>query len=326
MPLAPHEIVAEFIAAAVVEWSYDKTVQIGVTVDGDRATIIDNGRGMQVAPDEGETIGHAEKALTTPYPLRASVPDVDRVLDDLVRGGRPSQGVAAAAAACPHLRFISRRGHETAAQSFGHGVAGPPERLLAPYGQGTTIELRSAQPIDRTAVISLIERLRNHLPGLTVAGPDARVRKAARVLVTTADDEVLLFHGTDPARPEAGSWWFPVGGELNAERPSPTPPGGSCGEETGLRVESVGPIIADRFAVFSFLNELLHSREAYFRIEVERFDISDAGWEDEERGAISDHRWWSRAELEATTDTVFPEAILALLTGESEGGEPSLST
>lgn len=326
MPLAPHEIVAEFIAAAVVEWSYDKTVQIGVTVDGDRATIIDNGRGMQVAPDEGETIGHAEKALTTAYPILASDPGVDRVLDEVVRGGRPSQGVSAAAAACPHLRFVSRRGHDAAAQSFDHGVAGPPERLLAPYGQGTTIELRTATPIDLEAVVGLTEHLRHRFSGLTIAGPDARVRKAARILVTTAEGHVLLFRGSDPARPEAGSWWFPVGGELNAGETFPDAARRELWEETGLRVESVGPIIADRFAVFSFLDELLHSREAYFRIEVERFDISDAGWEDEERGAISDHRWWSRAELEATTDTVFPEAILALLTGESEGGEPSLST
>ena len=306
-------MVAEFVAAAIVEWSYDPSIQIGVRIDGDNATIIDTGRGIQVAPDPGEAVGHAQKAFTTPYPLLAAEPALDEILDEVIRDGRPSVGVAAATAACPHLRLVSRRGHEAAVQTFEHGEpTGPAEALSVPFGRGTTIELRTTEAIDPDPLIDMIGSLRSRLAGLSIAGPDARVRDAARVLVTTPDD-VLLFRGTDPARPDAGSWWFPPGGELIAGETAADAARRELREETGLAVSSVGAVIADRFAVFSYLGELLHSREWYFAITVDRFEISDTAWEDEERAAISGHRWWSRAELESTTDTVYPEALLELL-------------
>ncbi|MEM9466706.1 MAG: NUDIX domain-containing protein [Actinomycetota bacterium] len=314
MPLAPHEIVAEFVAAAVVEWSRDRSVQIAVTIDGDRATITDSGRGVGVTPGAGETVGHAEMAFTTPFPLRSTDASVDEVLDDLVRGGRRSEGVEAATAACPHLRLVSRRGHEAHAQSFAHGRAsGPAEPVSLPFARGTTIELRCAAPIDRAAVAALTETLRNRLTGLDIAGPDDRVRPAARALVTTPDDEVLLFRGFDPARPAAGSWWFPTGGAIEEGETPVQAARRELREETGMTIRDLGPVIAERFAVFSFAGEWIHARETYFRVVVDRFDISTAGWNDDDRAVISDHRWWSRAELESTTDTVFPEALLELL-------------
>jgi 8-oxo-dGTP pyrophosphatase MutT (NUDIX family) len=39
-----------------------------------------------------------------------------------------------------------------------------------------------------------------------------RKRRAARVILIDERGRVLLLRGSDPGRPEAGTWWFTPGG------------------------------------------------------------------------------------------------------------------
>jgi hypothetical protein len=39
------------------------------------------------------------------------------------------------------------------------------------------------------------------------------------------------------------------------------------------------------------------------------------GWTDLERRYISEHRWWTAAEIAATAETVYPDGLADLLTG-----------
>jgi hypothetical protein len=41
--------------------------------------------------------------------------------------------------------------------------------------------------------------------------------------------------------------------------------------------------------------------------------VDTRGFTDLEVRSVFEHRWWTRAQLRATSDTVYPEGLLALL-------------
>jgi len=140
-----------------------------------------------------------------------------------------------------------------------------------------------------------------------------RVRLAAKVILIDRTDRVLLFRGGDPTAPEAGTWWFPPGGGLE---PGETAEQAACREvleETGLRLDRLGPIALHRRAEFMYGGVALVSEEDYFVVRVDHFDISVDGWTDLEREVVVEHRWWPISELRVTDDVVYPDELLLLI-------------
>lgn len=141
---------------------------------------------------------------------------------------------------------------------------------------------------------------------------DSQIRWAAKVLLVDQLDRTLLFRGRDPARPMSGTWWFPPGGGLDDGE---TPEDGArreVREETGLHLAELGPIVHHRTAEFSFGGRTFLSEEDYFVVRVEHFEISREEWTDLEREVVDEHRWWPVAELETTSEVVYPENIIEL--------------
>lgn len=66
--LTPNDVCAELLACSVVEYSYAPEVLIAVELDRRAGKISDTGRGMQLKPDLGDALSHAERALTDVYP------------------------------------------------------------------------------------------------------------------------------------------------------------------------------------------------------------------------------------------------------------------
>jgi 8-oxo-dGTP pyrophosphatase MutT (NUDIX family) len=138
-------------------------------------------------------------------------------------------------------------------------------------------------------------------------GSDAIARRAARVVVLDADDRVLLLHGRDPARPEH-AYWFTVGGGLDPGETGPEGAARELFEETGLRVEPAAlgePVWHDR-TEFPLDGVWYRQEQDFYLVRAEPFEVDFAGLNDLERRSVDAWRWWSAAELRATTERFYP--------------------
>jgi 8-oxo-dGTP pyrophosphatase MutT (NUDIX family) len=135
------------------------------------------------------------------------------------------------------------------------------------------------------------------------------VRIAAKVLLITDDQLVLLFRGGDPARPSDGTWWFPPGGGVEEGETIQDAARREVFEETGLVLDKLGPIVHRRQVEFMFQESQIRSDEHYFAVRTERFEVSDTGWTKTEREVIEEYRWWHLRDLRSTLETVYPPEI-----------------
>lgn len=144
---------------------------------------------------------------------------------------------------------------------------------------------------------------------------DVVERRAARVLLLDEHERVLLFHGRDPADASQGSWWFTPGGGLD---PGETPAEGAArelAEETGLTVPAaaLGDAVHARVARFRFAGGAYRQSEDYFVLRVDAHDVDTSGFSELEVSAVLGHRWWTVAELRATSEVFYPAELPDLL-------------
>jgi ADP-ribose pyrophosphatase YjhB (NUDIX family) len=151
---------------------------------------------------------------------------------------------------------------------------------------------------------------------------EVRQRRAARVLLLDQRDRLLLFHGFDPAEP-AVTWWFTPGGGLQpGERPREAALR-ELAEETGLTGIELGPEVAVDLAEFSYDGRQYQQRQVFFLARVGASAsagsaageplLDSSGSEPEERPQLAEARWWTLAELRATTEQVYPVRLAELL-------------
>ena len=105
-------------------------------------------------------------------------------------------------------------------------------------------------------------------------------RRAARIILLDESGRVLLFRGGDPARPEAGTWWFTPGGAIEPGESAEDSARRELSEETGLDAQDLGPIVFQRHVKHEFEGVHYYQEEDYFLVRCETFDISDADWID----------------------------------------------
>ncbi|MFE9690466.1 NUDIX hydrolase [Micromonospora sp. NPDC005806] len=140
-------------------------------------------------------------------------------------------------------------------------------------------------------------------------------RRAARVLLVDAGGRVLLFEGSDPARP-GHRYWFTPGGGLD---PGETPAEGAArelAEETGLRLASteLGAPVWSETVEFPFDGVWYRQEQEFFLVRVPDWEVDTAGFNEIERATMHGHRWWPVDELIGTAERYYPADLPAMLT------------
>lgn len=141
------------------------------------------------------------------------------------------------------------------------------------------------------------------------------LREAARAIVLDPDDRVMLLRYD-----ENGGFWATPGGSLE---PGETPRQAvirELREELGVRHVDLGPHLATRTKDHQVAGRDVSQAERYYlaRVRPENVDPQAAASPDN----IQEWRWWSLAELSATSQTVYPAELTELLRGILASGPP----
>jgi 8-oxo-dGTP diphosphatase len=144
-----------------------------------------------------------------------------------------------------------------------------------------------------------------------------RARPAARWIILNADNRVLLFKFEFKTGPLAGArFWATPGGAVDAGETYEQAAVRELFEETGLKLVDPGPQIAQCDATFRAPDgEPVTADERYFRLHIERLDLSRDAWTALEREVMTAHRWWSAEEILASEETIWPKTLAELIKG-----------
>jgi len=139
-------------------------------------------------------------------------------------------------------------------------------------------------------------------------------RRAARVLLVNGAGRTLLLHGGDPARP-GQRWWFTPGGGLDDGETLAEGAARELYEETGLRVDpaELGDPVWHETTEFSYRAQAYRQEQDFFLLRVAEWRVDTAGMDEDEQQTITEHRWWSAAEIEASDEQIFPRELAGLL-------------
>ncbi|MFE0425550.1 NUDIX hydrolase [Streptomyces sp. NPDC058953] len=148
------------------------------------------------------------------------------------------------------------------------------------------------------------------------------VRRSARVLLFDERHRLLLLRfRLDPDAPGAGHGWCTPGGGVEEGETLAGAAARELREETGLSVpaEALGAPVAytSGYADLGWAEGVF--RDDFFRLVVRSHRVDIGGQEANELRYHAGHRWWTREELAAGGETVYPYG-LPDLTGDLLAG------
>jgi 8-oxo-dGTP diphosphatase len=142
-----------------------------------------------------------------------------------------------------------------------------------------------------------------------------RERPSSRLLIVNRENRVLLFKFEFQHGPLAMKcFWATPGGGLDPGESYEDAARREMLEETGVSIHDPGRQVAQRTATFQTPDgDIVTADERFFLIRVDQLEVSVERWTDLERQVMADHRWWSRTDLRATREQVWPENLEEML-------------
>ncbi|WP_395943499.1 NUDIX hydrolase [Brevundimonas sp.] len=152
---------------------------------------------------------------------------------------------------------------------------------------------------------------------MSEAAPVLPERPTSRWLILDGQGRVLLFHFVFRDGPLAGTaFWATPGGGADPGETYEDAARRELFEETGLTVADPGPQVGRVRVSFRLPDgRMADVDQRFFLLRTEAFDLSSAGWTEEEQGVLAGHRWWSVADIRASTETIWPEELADMLDG-----------
>ena len=141
-----------------------------------------------------------------------------------------------------------------------------------------------------------------------------RKRPSARLLVLDPKNRVLLFHFVFQEGALVGKkYWATPGGALEQGESFIDAAKRELREETGISAP-IGGQVLQRTATFPMPDgECVEADERYFLVRAADDHVDERGQGPLERHYMKNYRWWSLEDLAATSETVFPDGLAALL-------------
>lgn len=137
-----------------------------------------------------------------------------------------------------------------------------------------------------------------------------RLRRAARLIVIDAEGRALMFRYDVPGRPP---FWVTAGGECEAGESFEDAARRELFEETGITADP-GPQIAQMTPEFVTVEgEPVQADERFFLVRVAEARIDTAGHTALEQALMTQHRWFTLAELDDWHEAVFPVELAAMI-------------
>lgn len=145
------------------------------------------------------------------------------------------------------------------------------------------------------------------------------LRLAARAIVLDPDDRVLLVHWINEDN-DVDVWLTPGGG-LDEGEDVDDGLRRELREEAGLEGFEAGPTIWTRMHTFPWYGRTIEQRETFALVRAPRFEPRPEAGALEAEG-VTEVRWWTLDELEASSATFAPRRLPELLRDLLGNGEP----
>ncbi len=164
---------------------------------------------------------------------------------------------------------------------------------------------------------------------MSAEGPQAGLRRVARVVLLDPQDRILLLHGHEPDDLE-DDWWFTPGGGLEGAETREEAALRELAEETGITDVELGPVLWKRVCSFPFAGRRWDQDEWYFLARTTQKAAAEVetvaampGLTELERQSVAGLRWWTCGELSSAHETVYPTKLAGLLSALLDEGPPS---
>ena len=143
-------------------------------------------------------------------------------------------------------------------------------------------------------------------------------RQAARVLIRDERGRVGLFSYSSRLAPHflalgRERFWTPPGGALEAGETYEKAARRELFEETGVADVDLSDVVATREYPMQLGEQWVQSVERYFCVAAPLFTPRPQSFTESETAHVRGWKWWSRQEIAASNELIFPEGLDALL-------------